>query len=406
MILHIDMDSYFASVEQQYNPALRRRAIGVGGKPGTRTVICAASREAKKFGVKSGMPPWQAKKLCPQIILVPGRYNLYQEVSRKIFAIFETITPFLEIFSIDEAFLDLKKIFLFPAVEIVSEIKAKIKKEMGEYITCSAGLSYNKLLAKLASDMDKPDGLTIISPNDWPKIKSKIKLDDFCGIGPRILKRLHALGIKTVEELGHADSAIFKKEFGIYGQTLIEMGQGIDRSKVISYWLSAEEKSMGHQYTLPRDLYVKDSFVFLFKLAEKVGERLRRKNLGGSRVSVFLRFSDFSNWRKQIKLHSCLNEGLEIFKIGRGLIESNISPLKKVRLVGISVSGFCQNSPRTGQEVLPLFPEEVRRQKLLSAIDKINSKFGSGRLKRASVLGAEIYENFPAYSSCNMYHET
>ena len=193
-ILHIDMNSYFATVEQQANPLLRGKPIAVSGRPNIQSVVATASYEAKKYGVKSGMNTWEAKKLCPFLIFIPGDPNKYIDITGRLIKIFKSYTPLVEIFSIDEVFLDLSHASS-RAQEIALEIKVRIRREIGDKMTCSIGVASNKFLAKLASEKKKPDGLTIVTPETLDEILLSSKLDDFCGIGRRILARLSDIRI-------------------------------------------------------------------------------------------------------------------------------------------------------------------------------------------------------------------
>src|SRR3989344_3975778 len=244
-ILHIDFNSYFASVEQQANPRLRGKPVGVtGGDRMKRTVLGAASVEAKKFGVKTGMQIWEARKLYPNIILVQGDSDKYLEVTKRFLGILKDYSPYLEVFSIDECFLEVTGNRL-QVTAIAKNIKKRIKKEIGEWITCSIGISYNKLMAKLAGSLQKPDGLVII-PNQKEAIKilDKIELDEICGIGPRIKKRLNNMGIFDFSSLRKAPLPALLASFKSYGQFLYDASRGIDHSSVIPFYEQEEVKSI------------------------------------------------------------------------------------------------------------------------------------------------------------------
>lgn len=383
-ILHLDMDSYFASVEQMDNFKLRGKPVGVCGKPNSRTVVSAASIEAKKYGVKSGMPTWQAKKLCPSIMLVPAHFHRYQELSRRVFGLLENYSPLLEIFSIDEAFLDITHRRDDPIL-LALEIKARVREEVGGYLSCSIGLAPNKLLAKLASGLEKPDGLTVLLEKE--KIKQtleKINLKQLCGIGSQILRRLNQLGIYTTRQLANFDENILRREFGIYGKTLKLMGEGRDNSKVVPYFEMPAEKSMGHMYTLPADIYTLDEAKkVIYKLCEQVGERLRKKGMAGRTVAITLRFNDFTHFHKQYSLSRYINSGMDIYQVTESIIEKlkskNEKPqlksknfLKPIRMVGVVVSNLInvQDQP------LSLLAADQKQENLTQQIDKINQKFG------------------------------
>lgn len=396
MIMHLDMNSYFATAEQQSNPYLRGKPICIAGKgkndlPASanaqasqagRTVCAAASIEAKKYGVKSGTSVWQAKVLCPNIQIVPADYEKYQFISRQVFALLEEYTPKIEIFSIDEAFMDLDHIETYTeAAVLADEIKWRIRTQIGDYLKCSVGLAENKLLAKLASEKQKPDGLTIIKKNDVLAVLEETPIEEICGIGRHLQFRLNQLGIKKVAELGRYPLANLIKLFGINtGQLLKKMGQGIDSSKVLPYFEFPAEKSFGHSYTLPSDISdLEDVKKVLLKLSEKVGRRLRKKGFFGRTIHIYLRFHDFTGFSQQITTHS-IQDGFEIYQTGLKMIEK-FDFKKPVRLIGISIGNLSQ-----AQDVTPtLLTYDRKREQLLKATDKINDHFGEFTIFRAAL---------------------
>ncbi len=371
--MHIDMNSYFATVEQQSNPFLRGKPICVAGKGSSeRTGCCAASIEAKKFGVKSGFPVWEAKRLCPDIIIVPADYNKYQFVSRKVFDILESYSPLMEIFSIDEAFLDLSHIHSIDnIINIASDIKARIKSEIGDYLKCSIGVSYNKLLAKLASEMKKPDGLTIIDKNNVDAILAQTPIEDLCGVGRRLQQRLNNLGIKTAKEMGEYPLDKLIKFFGPHhGKLLHLMGQGKDLSRVLPHFELAPEKSFGHSYTLPRSLYtVLDTQKVLMKLCQKVGRRMRHAGFFGRTIQVYARFLNLSGIGRRLTLQTYTNDGDTIYKLAKQMLGESLPP---VRAVGVSIS----NLRRSDDISMSILPEDQKKEQIIEAQDQINDKYG------------------------------
>lgn len=381
-ILHIDMNSYFASCEQQANPHLRGKPVVVSGEPKSRTVIAAASIEAKRFGIESGMTVSLARRLCPHLVFVLGDPAKYRSVTERFLKIFQDYTPLLEIFSIDEVFLDVTDTceYFGGAQKIAQDIKERLKKEIGEWFLCSIGIAPNKLLAKLASNMQKPDGLVIISQKDISKTLEKIKLTDLCGIGERIKLRLAKIGIRTVKELGTCPVKKLVKEFGALGYVLSLMGKGKDSSRVVPYYEMPEEKSMSHCYTLPYNLSSKDEVKkVIFNLSEKIARRLRRKNFVGRTVSLTLRFSDFSCFHKQRTVSCHIFDGLEIYQIALQILQG-IQLRKSVRMVGVAVSNIFHT--KQSSLLLPF----RKKEKLFSVLDKINSRFGEWTITRASLL--------------------
>ncbi|OGE24649.1 hypothetical protein A2688_01130, partial [Candidatus Daviesbacteria bacterium RIFCSPHIGHO2_01_FULL_38_8] len=291
IVLHIDFNSYFATVEQQANPRLRGKPIGVtGGDRLKRTVIGAASVEAKRFGVKTGMQLHEAKILCPEIIFVPGDSDKYLECTKKFINILKDYSPYLEVFSIDEVFLELPSEWGC-AVKIAEEVKQRIKQEIGEWITCSVGISYNKLMAKLAGSLYKPNGLVIIEDEESAKwVLDRVELDEICGIGSRIKKRLLNTGITNFSTLRKASKKALVLEFKSYGEILYNMARGIDHSKVTPFYEREEVKSIGHRHTISHDTDdLEEIKQILLKLTELVARRLRAKKLVGKTIHLLVR---------------------------------------------------------------------------------------------------------------------
>lgn len=380
-ILHLDMNSYFATMEQQAYPNLRGRPIGVAGKGrGERTVITGASIEAKKLGVESAMSTWEALRICPQLIVVPANYERYISTSKRIFSLLERFGPKVDVFSIDEAFIDLgRDISWEEAEEMARQMKILIKKYIGSWVTCSIGISYGKTLAKLGAELKKPDGLTVIKPEDLPRLAKTIPVEKLCGIGFRIRPRLNRMGVTTVAELGAMPKDTLRAVFGDFtGSWLHNIGNGVDDNILRSFRDLPQEKSIGHSYTLPRDLHNMDDVKrVMLLLAERVGVRLRRKGLIGKTVSVYLRFHDRSGWGESKTQKEYLLEGYQIYKAGERLFQSLTSP-PAVRLVAISISDLVEKT----QTTVPLFSLDRQREEASDAVDKINNRYGEWTVHR------------------------
>ena len=401
MILHIDFNSYFASVEQQANPRLRGKSVGVtGGDRTERTVIGAASIEAKKYGVKTGMQLWEAKKLCPQIVLVQGDSDKYLEVTKRFLSILKDYSPCLEVFSIDECFLSLDD----DPIKTAKDIKKRIRDEIGEWIKCSIGISYNKLMAKLAGSLQKPDGLVVIPDQETAiSILDQVSLDAICGIGGRIKKRLFNLGVTNFKQLRQVPLEALLASFKSYGQILYNMARGIDNSPIIPFYEKEEVKSIGHRHTIDHDTADTDEiYLILLKLCELVAARLRAKKLMGKTIHCWFRFSDFSGEGMQVTIPYA-SDGLEIFKAAwksfiqiwknpsthsintQGRTEWNRSTTSSgslIRMIGVSISNLKPLLPQT----LSLLPEVSKRQTILQVLDQINNKFGQFTLQRGILL--------------------
>ncbi|MEO0086210.1 MAG: DNA polymerase IV [candidate division WOR-3 bacterium] len=379
-VLHIDMDAFFASIEQQVFPFLRGKPIGVCGDPNGRTVIAAASYEAKRRGVKTAMTIPEAKKLCPEIILVPGNPARYVDTSTRILTHYATYTDLVEIFSIDEAFLDVTHTaHLFGGAEAIARnIKVWLKSKLG--LTCSIGIAPNKLLAKLVGDMHKPDGLTVVQQSEVAALLRDLPVQKLCGIGRKTESRLTQLGIRTCGELGSYDEKILVAVFGINGSRLKRMGQGIDESPVMPYHHEPATKSMGHSLTLERD--TKDIAVIqrhLLQLSEQVGHRLRKDGYAGRTISLILRYADFSTFVKQRSLSYYIDDGYRIYRVGLRLFTEIYKPQRLVRLLGISVSNLAREFT---QEVM--FTDR-RVDSLFDSTDVINNRYGEFSIARAKL---------------------
>jgi len=390
------MNSYFATAEQQANPYLRGKPICIAGKgSGERTVCAALSVEAKKFGLKSGVSVWEARYACPDIQIVPTDYAKYQFISRQVFTILEQFTPLVEIFSIDEAFLDLSGLVknIEEAKLISHQIKAEIKTKIGDYLTCSIGVSYNKLLAKLASEKQKPDGLTVIDKSNLADILANTPIEDVCGIGPRLSKKLHLLGINTMQELGETDLARLAHFFTPrLGALLKMMGQGKDNSLVLPYYEYPPEKSFGHSYTLPKNIFKpQEARQVLLKLAEKVGRRMRRAKVMARTIHIYIRFFDFSGFSEQFTLNYFINDGLKIYEIGLQIIQKHHLN-KPIRALSISAT----NLKPVKEVSQSLLAEDTLEEKVVKAADIINNRYGEFTLFRASLTKIkDKIENIP-----------
>jgi DNA polymerase-4 len=380
-ILHIDMNAFFASVEQQANPALRGKPIAVVGS-GHRTVITTSSYEARAKGVKTGMAIWEGKRTCPELIIVVGDNRKYTYTSTKINEIFRDYTPVVETFSIDESWLDVThSLGIFgSAINIAYLIKARIRHAFG--ITCSVGIAPNKLLAKLASDMQKPDGLTIIEPDNVTRILEHMPIKELCGIGRKMEWHLNMMSIYTCGELGRCDKVRLTRRFGIIGRRLKETGQGIDNSPVVPFAEENDVKSVGHSSTLERD--ISDPLEirrFLLQLSEMVGSRARRYHVSGKTIHLYVRYADFfSSWGRQTTLKSYVNRSDEIYRAALEILES-VELEQPVRLLGVTLSNLKHQA-----EQLPLFEDERKRLFATRAMDEINQRFGSMAVTFGSLL--------------------
>ncbi len=380
VILCSDMDAFFASVEQKVNPALRGKPIAVIGAMG-RTVVTTASYEARALGVKTGMNVREARAACPQVIFVAGDNARYTHTCRILEQIYLRYTPEAEVYSIDEAFLDITTTaHLFGgAIELGRRIKAAVRSRFG--INCTVGIGPNILIAKLASDLAKPDGLRWIKSADIPGALEALPVDKLWGIGKKTTERLASLGIRTCGELGRAPASMLRSRFGIMGEHLHAMGLGLCERPLRRE--ESDPKSIGHSTTLPEDIRERElAAAWLLRLAEKVGRRARANDLKGRKVTLTLRYSDFRTLTRQAMLPAATNDTHVILSQALDLYDS-INPRDPVRLLGISISSLV---PGGGQ--LCLMPEERRRAELLRAMDSVNDRYGRSTVTWAGQAGS------------------
>ncbi len=390
-ILHIDMNSYFATVEQQANPGLRNKPVAVLGSHAKRTIIVAASVEAKRFGVKTGTRVEDAPKICPQIIFVHGEPRKYSWVTKKFIEIFESYTDKVEIFSIDEAFLDVTNTEnLYGGAEnIAKEIKRRIREEIGEYLSCSIGIATNKFLAKVGSNLKKPDGLVIITPTNKDEILLTLPLSEYCGIGRRIHQRLGAMGINTTADLRAVSNVILNKEFGIAtGEKLRRMAYGLDNAPVTSWHDRSDAKSFSHSRTLNKDVTNQDEIRrHILLLSEKVARHMRKDGYLGKEVGLWIRFKDFSGAGKSQKIGKWTHDGAEIAETAQKILKA-LELRQPVRAIGVYVG----NIQRSQNVPVSLLSEDTINDKILSAMDAVNDRFGEDVVTRARLTGTKIKE--------------
>jgi DNA polymerase IV len=398
IIAHIDMNSYFASCEQQDNHLWRGKPLGVCEHLGG--IIIAPSIEAKRWGIKTGMPVWEARKLFPKIILVKTNPDRYRGYTKKFLRIFADYTDQLEKYSIDEAFLDLTKacnirmpqvvsntassplttqyVLINPwqeAVRIIQEIKIRIKMEVGDWLTCSAGVSYSKLVAKIASDLQKPNGLVVVKPQDKMGLYQRLKLTDIPGIGQRMEARLNRLGIFTLIDLRDYPLSKLVASFGVHGHHLYSMGQLEGSWKEVFEPQPEMAKSIGHMYTIPIEYRKQNVWqVVLYKLCEMVATRLRASKLEGNTVTVFVYNIQGIRLGGRKKFNYYLRDGREMFKIAKTILANcgtgDIVLAGQSYMVSASISGLINFIPQTS-----LFPKVKNQANLLEAMDKINHKY-------------------------------
>jgi len=379
IILHIDMDAFFISVEQRDNSSLRGKPAAVCGSL-SRSVVTSATYEARPYGIRAGMPVQEAKRRCPQLILVEGDHSKYTETAARIFSILRDYTPMVEIASIDEAYLDItqSQLLFNSPLNIAHSIKDRIREKEG--LTCSIGIAPNKLLAKLGSRLKKPDGLTMIQKEEVEETLKDLPVGKLHGIGPKLEETLNLMGIFTCGQLGRFPVSFLTKRFGVIGERLQEMGLGLDDSPVVPFDEEEDAKSISHSVTLEEDTTDPNLLrKVLLQLSERVSRRMRKDGFYGGRITLSVRYSDFFTFSKQKTLCRWINSGNEIFRHALEIFES-ISHPKPIRLLGVGVSQFkkewCQQD---------LFEKREKKDNLLKAMDRVNERFGDWTLTWASL---------------------
>jgi len=385
-IIHIDMDAFYAAVEQRDNPSLRGLPVIVGGEAEKRGVVSAASYEARAFGVRSAMPTSQAKRLCPQGIFLRVRMHRYHEVSEQILAILKEYTPLVEPLSLDESYLDVtgsEKLF-GPPSKIAQEIKRKINQTTG--LTASAGIAPHKFLAKIASDWKKPDGLVEIKPEEVEKFLRELPIAKLGGVGKSTEEVLQALGIFKVGQLANYPPALIEKKLGKFGLEMVALAKGQDDRPVTPHW---DPKSISQEETFTPDLQdLPDMRKALLEQAEGVGWELRRQKLKGYTVQLKVRYPDFILVTRSATLPSPTDQGMAIYLTAVQLLDKTDALNKKARLIGVGVFNLRR---RDEPEQRSLFDSHQKKgERSTAAIDQIWEKFGRGAVTRASLVEKKI----------------
>ena len=380
-ILHVDMDAFYASIEQRDDPSLKGRPVIVGGTSG-RGVVAAASYEVRKFGVHSAMPMTTALRLCPHAICVQPRMQAYKDVSNQVFRIFHEFTPIVEGLSLDEAFLDVTASLplMGDAVSIARSIKQRILDTTR--VTASVGVAPNKLVAKIASDLKKPDGLTVVTAETARDILGALSIRRLPGLGRKTGEKVEEAGIRTLAELRSASDAILWPIFGRYTTRVRERAAGIDDRPVIA---DHEEKSISAEDTFSQDIGDPARLqTEIARLADRTCTRLRKKSLTAACVTVKIRRKDFTTFTRQTRLSPPTNDTRAITKVASTLLTTWLSenPGTKIRLLGVGVSDLTES------DQLDLFstPTATAATPLDTALDAIRQKFGPKALTRAGDL--------------------
>ena len=387
-IIHLDMDAFYASVEQRDNPELRGRPVVVGGSL-ERGVVSACSYEARPFGVRSAMPMRRAVRLCPEAVVLPVRMARYREVSGQVFSIFARYTDRIEPLSVDEAFLDVagcERLF-GPAVAIAARIRREVRAELG--LAVSAGVAPNKFLAKLASESAKPDGLLEIAPEQVDAFLLPLPVERIWGVGAKAAEQLRRLGCRSVKDLRRLPESQLVHLFGVWGSRLYRLARGEDDRQVE---VDQSAKSFGAEETFAVDQTSRETLQRqLLAQAEKVAARLRRQGLAGRVVTLKIRYSDFETVTRRQTLAEPTANGLLFYRAALVLLERTEAGRRPVRLLGLSAGEL--ESAAQGQS--SLFPDEEARRlaDLDQSLDRLAARFGNRPVRRACLLESDAEDN-------------
>lgn len=410
IILHIDFNSYFASVEQQANPFLRGKPLGITGKGRgslalaaahrreqrvhishldlARSVITTASREAKAFGVRTAMASWEARRISPTISLIPGDPQKYAYVTHTFLAILRQYCDAVEPFSADEAFADCTHSAgdFFGATILAQRLRAVIREQIGEACTVSIGIGPNKVIAKLASESVKPNGLTVVLPEDVSDFVLRFPLTDICGIGPNVARRLAELGVTSVATLRELPLGVLRATFQSYGDFLYHAARGEGDVRIVTGHFPP--KSVGHSYTLPFDIFsADDGYRHLLFLAERVAWRLRKHRKAATQVVLFARFSQGRSVSTRVTVNDALADGARLIAPAWERFTEQVPWEGGVRVLGLSASGLL--ALHGSQSLLV---HERRWSQVLTAADQLHARYGFGVLRPAATLGTTLQE--------------
>jgi DNA polymerase-4 len=390
-ILHLDLDAFFCAVEEQREPSLQSQPFAVGGRPEARGVVASCSYAARQFGLHSAMPMARAVKLCPNLIIVPSRYQVYREISRQVMDRLHHLTPLVEQLSIDEAFLDVSDL-LEPADRIARQLQASINTQLA--LPCSLGVATNKLVAKIANNVGKasvksnrpPNTIKVVPAGQERNFLAPLPVKELWGVGPKTAERLTQLGVFTIGDLAGRSEADLARRFGKLGHDLARRARGIDPRPVET---EQEAKSVSQETTFATDISDGDTLRHtLRRLSDQVGRRLRQKELSGTTIRIKLRWADFTTLTRQVTLDRATNLDAEIYDTANRLFEKTWPPGKRVRLIGVGVSGF--EPPAYQLTLLDSDAEEEHR--LQDTLDDLRDRFGDQAIQRGSRLKSDVEE--------------
>lgn len=379
-IIHVDMDAFYAAVEQRDNPELLGRPVVIGGHPDSRGVVSTASYEARQFGIRSAMPMTEAYRRCPHAVFLPGNHHKYHQVSQEILKVYQEYTPDIEPLALDEAFLDVTHSYkLFGGVLVIGrEIKNKIKQNLD--LDASVGVSYNKFLAKLASDLEKPDGFTVITPENALNILDGLPIGRLWGVGDKTAAQLIAIGLDNIGKVRRVSLEVLEKHVGSMALQLYQLSRGIDHRLVQA---PQKPKSVGNETTFHQDVALEQCLPALLELSLEVGRRLRKIRLAARTVTLKVRYHDFRTITRAYTYPELVDTDQEIYNAVKSLFLDNVQG-GKIRLVGVTVSNL--DAKGEGQSSLFVDEGHVKLEKLNVVVDKLSERFGDGSVTRGTLM--------------------
>ncbi|HET6745706.1 MAG TPA: DNA polymerase IV [Candidatus Limnocylindria bacterium] len=378
-ILHADLDAFYASVEVLDDPSLRGKPVIVGGDPGARGVVSAASYEARRYGVHSAMPLRTAARLCPEGVFLPGRFDRYRELSRQVMRIFASYTPMVEPISLDEAFLDVtaSRAAFGDGETIARALKRRVLDEAG--LVVSVGVATNKLCAKVASDLRKPDALVVVPVGGEAAFLAPLPVSRLWGVGPRSRQALADYGVTTIGQLAAMSEGTLRRRFGTHGIELRLRAQGVDPARVVS---GQAPKSIGHELTFNHDVTDPARLeATLLDLAESVASRLRNHHMAAGAVQLKLRYEGFDTITRQAPLGHQVRDSEALYRLGVSLLHKALSSDRAVRLIGLTAINL------TDVQQLTLFDAPHRTDRIAQSIDAVRERFGEKAITRARLIG-------------------
>ncbi len=385
-IIHLDLDAFFCSVEELLDPSLKGKVFAVGGSPNGRGVITSASYAARQFGIRSAMPSREALKLLPDLIFVRSGFRQYGEYSKKVMDILRDTTPIVEPVSIDEAFLDVSDMSQ-PVSSIALDLQKRVMQETG--LPCSLGCATNRLVAKMANDYGKkqvksgraPQKITVIEPGKEEEFLAPLDIQALWGVGPKTAAQLRQRGITTIGRLAALSELEIKTFFGRHGESMQRRAKGLDNTPV--YPESGDPKSISNEITFHEDKDDEEELLIILRsLSEKVGSRLRKKELAGSVVQIKIRYSDFSTYTRQTSMGDCTNLDQDIYEEAGNLFLKHWSRGRPVRLLGVGVT----NLDKPHRQLSLWENDSGKREDLTRAVDDLRERFGKDIIKRADTL--------------------